>query len=165
MGVVEEQIVIERPSEEVWNVLADFGHVHRWSPVVTHSEATNEVEGGVGCERSCAVAGFGSITERATGWDEGRSIDVVIEGAPMMHEMAATQTLEPLGPQREHTTVTMRVEYRPGLGPLGAVMGATMMRWVTRRNIRRTLEGLRQYVEAGASIDAVSPQVEREGEL
>ncbi len=51
MGVVEEQVVIQRPSDEVWAVLSDFGNIHRWSPVVNHSEATNEVEGGVGCER------------------------------------------------------------------------------------------------------------------
>ena len=153
MGVVEEQVVIQRPSDEVWAVLSDFGNIHRWSPVVNHSEATNEVEGGVGCERSCAVGGFGSITERATGWDEDRQIAVVVEGAPMMREMAATQTLEPRG---DETAVMMRVEYRSGFGPIGALMGATMMKWVTRRNTRRTLEGLKQYVESADTVEAAA---------
>ena len=55
---------IDAPVERVWEVLDDFGGIHRWNPGVKHSELTSDGEVSHGSTRRCDFAPFGSVNER-----------------------------------------------------------------------------------------------------
>ncbi len=55
---------IDAPVEHVWEVLQDFGGIHRWSPGVKHSELTSGGPVSEGSTRHCDFAPFGAVNER-----------------------------------------------------------------------------------------------------
>jgi hypothetical protein len=55
---------IGAPVETVWEVLNDFGDIHKWSPGVTASELTSEGVVAEGSTRHCDFAPFGGVNER-----------------------------------------------------------------------------------------------------
>jgi len=55
---------IGAPVEKVWEVLNDFGGIHKWSPGVTASELTSEGPVAEGSTRHCDFAPFGGVNER-----------------------------------------------------------------------------------------------------
>ena len=55
---------IDAPVERVWEVLQDFGGIHKWSPGVKHSELTSEGPVAEGSTRHCDFAPFGGVNER-----------------------------------------------------------------------------------------------------
>lgn len=156
MPVITREIEIDATSDRVWAVLSDFGGVYKWNPTVTHSSLIEDQETGVGAQRSCTVAGFGEITERVTAWEEGRSATVEIEGAPMMKRAAATLRVEARG---EATLVSATVDYQPGWGPIGALMGATIMKRKFGQTFDLLLAGLRHYVLTGEEVGTEVPEL------
>ena len=55
---------IDAAVEKVWEVLHDFGGIHKWSPGVKHSELTSEGPVSGGSTRHCEFAPFGRVNER-----------------------------------------------------------------------------------------------------
>ncbi len=55
---------IDAPVERVWEVLQDFGGIHKWSPGVKHSELTSAGAVVEGSTRHCDFAPFGGVNER-----------------------------------------------------------------------------------------------------
>lgn len=148
MPSVSRQVTIDAPRDAVWATLADIGSVSRWNPVVTHSVETSEDDGpaGVGSARHCDLPGrMGSIDEVVTGWNELESMEYEISGAKMMRSMHARFDLAEAG---DATQVTMISDFTMVMGPIGALMAATMGKRMLGQNMDRTLEGLKQHVES-----------------
>jgi carbon monoxide dehydrogenase subunit G len=148
MSNVTRSITIDAPPSQVWEVLADFANIHKWSPVVSHSVAAGEIACGGGASRTCSIPLMGSVTEHATAWVEGERIEIAVHGAPMIREMTSIWEVSPMG---AGTRVTAQVDYRAAWKPLGAVMAATVMRIMISRQLRRSLEGLKAYVPVSQS--------------
>jgi len=55
---------IDAPVETVWDVLHDFGDIHRWSHGGTESSLTSEGPVGEESARHCDFAPFGGVHER-----------------------------------------------------------------------------------------------------
>ncbi len=157
MRTVARQIEIDAPIERVWAVLGDFGAVYKWNPTVTHSSLIAGEGTGVGAERSCTVAGFGDITERAIAWEEGKSMTVEISGAPMLKSAKGTLELEAHG---DGTRVTMHVDYQTSMGPIGALMGATIMKRKFGQTVDQALAGLRHHVLTGEEVGTEVPKLQ-----
>ena len=152
---LDRTITLDAPAGRVWQILADFGAIDRWSPVINHSASVDGPTSGVGATRACEVAGiFPNVVERATEWDEGRSLTFEIEGAPMMRSVNSTWSAEPDGGR---TVVTARVDARRSPGPIGALMAATMMKATMGRNVGQSLRGLKHHVEAGEVAGTKAP--------
>lgn len=74
---------IAAPVSTVWDVLADFGDIQRWSPNVVRPCLTSEGPVGVGTTRHCNFA-VGGAEERIVTFDPGRRLTVaLIEVAPL----------------------------------------------------------------------------------
>ena len=113
MSNATRSIAIDAHPSRVWEVLADFANIHKWSPVVSHSATVGEIACGVGSSRTCSIPMMGSITERATGWIEGERIEIAVKGAPMIREMTSVWEVASAG---AGTTVTAQVDFRAGWG-------------------------------------------------
>ena len=156
MRTVTKRIEIDAPTGRVWAVLSDFGGVYKWNPAVTHSSLIADAATGVGAQRTCTVAGFGDITERATAWEEGKSMSVEISGAPMIKR--ATGRLEVDG-RADASIVTMSVDYQTSMGPIGALMGATIMKRKFGQTLEQALAGLRHHVLTGEEVGTEVPKL------
>ncbi len=150
MPVESREIRIEAPRPQVWAALAAFGRLHEWAPAVAECKIISEATEGVGCTRQGRLAGpgrlFGTITERVTDWEEGTRLRYEALGAAgPTKSMAFTFGLaddDPQGP----TTVTFEVDFRSRwsvLAPVTDLAGRAFF----RRNMPRSLAGLKQYVE------------------
>lgn len=151
MPVVKRVVTIDAPRERVWAVLADIGSVSEWNPVVTHSVDTSGSEGaaGLGSGRHCELPGsMGAIDEVVTDWNELTAMEFDVRGARMMRDMRGRFELADAA---GGTEVEMTSDFRMAFGPLGALMAATMGKRMLAGNMERTLEGLRDFVEAGVS--------------
>ena len=156
MPTVTKQIEIDAPTDRVWAVLSDFGGVYKWNPTVTHSSLIADQSTGVDAQRTCTVAGFGDIRERATAWEAGKSLSVEISGAPMLKRATGTVEIEARG---DTTVVTMRVDYQTSWGPIGALMGATIMKRKLGQTLEQALAGLRHHVLTGEEVGTEVPKL------
>ncbi len=161
MPSIEQRISIDAPTDRVWSALSDFGGIDRWSPVINHSASVDGTERGVGPERACKVKGlFPDVVKRTMEWDEGHGYSFEIEGAPMLRKALSTWSIEATG---DSTIVTARLEYQTSMGPIGALMGATIMKRMMNGNLRESLAGLKHHVETGDLITDRVPAKQARG--
>ncbi len=154
MSVVEKHVEIDAPAERVWEVLADFGEVEKWSPTVTHSALVGELANGVGSERSCALTGIGDITERVIAWDGGKGFTIEIFGAPIVKSLRSAWSIEGRGDQ---TVVSVRAEFEPNVIPdAGAPDEAAIIAGINE-TVEQTLAGLRHHVQTGELVGTEVP--------
>jgi uncharacterized protein YndB with AHSA1/START domain len=62
MNTINFETLINASKEEMWEVLADFSGIHKWSPLVTSSTSITSDNSGPGCERSCEIQNMGSFS-------------------------------------------------------------------------------------------------------
>ena len=153
MPSISHSVEIDSPKAAVWDILADIGGVATWAPNVDHAVRTNNVEPGVGCERACDVSGFGKVTERVEAWDEGESLTIEIDSIGPMK--SARNTFD-LSEHEGRTTVASTFRFGTRFGPIGALLGATVMRRKLNQQISVSLAGLKQYAETGTPIGSES---------
>ena len=100
MSTVTVSRTVPQPLSEVWQLLADFGSVHRFSPGVETSPINaGKPETGVGAERNCHLYDGNHIQERVTEFLPGErlSLEVFdtsmpIKTAGASFELAETMT-------------------------------------------------------------------------
>ncbi len=152
---------IEAPIDRVWDVLADFSGVWRYSPTVTESHSTNEASSGLGAERHCDLAFAGSsVEERIVDWREGRSYDVELLGGEKLPPMADFLARFEVEADGEATIVRGSMRYDMKYGPVGWVMDRAMVRPRFGKAFSLILAGLKHYVETG---DVVTDDVGLDG--
>lgn len=128
---------VDRPADEVWAALADFGGIARWAPNVSHSCLTGQQVEGVGTERRVQV-GRDALIERVTEWAPGERLAYTVEGLPpIVRSLVNAWTLEEHG---SSTTVTLTSRVS---GPLAGRLLAPVL----RRSSRHMLAGLERHLE------------------
>jgi mxaD protein len=76
MARIEKTIDINRPADDVWKVVGDFGAISTWLPAI----AASSFAGGV---RECSIEGGGMLREEiATRDDANRRYEYTITDAP-----------------------------------------------------------------------------------
>ncbi len=154
MPQVSGAVTIAASSAAVWVVLADFGAIERWSPVVLKSYLTGDAGSGPGATRHCDLFPRGEVEERIDGWDEGRSL--VIEVAPNGPMATQTSTFT-LAPSEDGTTieVTMAFDFelvddaRDREARVAEALGGTAT---------QVLAGLKHHVETGEVVGTEVPE-------
>jgi uncharacterized protein YndB with AHSA1/START domain len=74
-------LTIPAPADEVWAVLADFGEIARWAPIVDHSCLLSTQRAGVGTVRRIQ-SGRRTVLEQVVEWVDGERLSYVVEGLP-----------------------------------------------------------------------------------
>ncbi len=84
---VSDQVQINVPTSKVWEIIADFGNVSKWSPYITQSATISSSNRGVGTERSSEGLQPETLIEKVVAWDEGNSITYEMIKEPFIMSM------------------------------------------------------------------------------
>ncbi len=112
-------------------------------------DALTDGEAGVGARRRCHFENGGSVVEEVTTWELNRSYQVrLTEMAAMpLDEARVNVSVEPLETGR--TTVRWGMDYRVKYGPVGWILGHSMMKAMMRGVLDGNLQGLANRVRSG----------------
>ena len=154
----ERTLDIDATPDAVWAVLGRFMHIHEFSSRIGSVDALSENEGGVGSKRHCHFTGGTSVVEEVTEWEDNRRYRVRMSelSAMPLHEAYAELSVEPLGGERSRAKMAM--DYRVKFGPIGWLMGQTMMKMMMGKIFDGVLKGLADKVRSiRASAETAPP--------
>ena len=150
---VSAEVAIAASSQAVWDVLADFGTIERWSPVVLESRLTSDRTEGVGCSRHCELFPRGSVEEVVSVWEPGRHVGIAVEpvpGGPI--EAQRSDFRVELAEAGSRVTMTIAFELTPAAAArLDAIEAAL------RQAAEATTAGLKHHVETGQDVGTKVP--------
>ncbi len=151
MKEVVQEIKIGAPPGDVWRTLSNLGDLAKYDPAVLKSRYTSTATTGVGATRHCEIKG-GFLDERVVEWKDGHSytIEVVESKATPFKQCFAEFRVEPF---RAGSRVTQKMKFSLKGGPLAPILGLVAPRFV-KTLVGKSLEGLAQFVEKGASQSA-----------
>lgn len=144
---LERSSTINASPEAVWSLIGRFMQIDAFAPLVTRVEPLTAGSDGVGAKRRCHFENGTSLVEEVIEWQDGRGFRVrLLDIAAMpLHEMQASVFVEPSGPG--HIKVVWSADYRMKYGPLGWLLGQTMMRAMMGKIIDGNLDGLAKAVK------------------
>ena len=157
MKTVNQEIYINAPKSQVWDVIADLGGIVNFNPFVTDSYYVTDAKQGIGAGRICELGPDSTVNETAIAWNEGESFTLDVQFTkgqkPPVNSFHGSVSV------REHgsgTVAAMTIEYAPKFGPLGKIMDVTVLRSQFNKLLSSVLKGMKHHIETGESVD---PQV------
>lgn len=148
--VVQRQI--EVPLAQAWRILDDFGGVYRYHPIVEKSPIDNGIGSGLGAERICHFDNGDQIKERVVEYESGQeyTVDIIDPGKFPIKTARGRLSLDSIDEDRSR--VTFEMSFEPKYGPLGWLMGATVMQTQFRKILGQVLEGLETHAKTGEVV-------------
>ena len=138
---------IDVAPEAIWAVLGRYMHIDDFAPLINSVDALTEGEDGPGSKRRNHFANGTSVVEEITSWDPGKGYTVKLSdmAAMPLHEASSKVFITPEGGR---SIVTWTFDYRVKYGPLGWLMGQTMMKVMMGKIIDGNLQGLEDRVRS-----------------
>ena len=112
---LEKSLTIDTTPDIAWSVLADFGAIASWVPLIGHSCLLGETSEGIGATRRVQIARQ-VLVERVVTWEPGRSLAYDIEGLPPI--VGTPRNTWTLSPNKEGTRVALTTTIDTGRNPL-----------------------------------------------
>ncbi len=147
----ERTHTIDATPDAVWAVLGRYMKIDGFAPLITSVDALTKGEDGLGSKRRNNFENGTSVVEEVTAWKPGHGYTVKLSdmAAMPLHEASSEVRITPSGGQ---TKVTWTFDYRVKYGPLGWLMGQTMMKMMMGKIIDGNLKGLADEVRSGRGI-------------
>lgn len=144
----ERSLTIDASPEAVWGVLGDFMNIHQFAPEIASVEALTDGADGLGSKRRNIFKNGTSVVEEVRAWAPGKGFSVELSDMDAMPLKAASSdvTITSVGAQSK---VTWTFDYRVKYGPIGWLMGQTLMKMMMGKVIDANLQGLAAKVTAG----------------
>lgn len=139
---------IDATPDAVWAVLGRYMHIDEFAPGIVSVDALTEGEDGVGSTRRNHFTNGSFMVEEVTKWNPGRGLTIKatdMGGKPLL-EASSETSIEPLGDGRSKVTWTF--DFRVKYGPLGWLLGQTMMKMMMGKIIDGNLKGLADKVRS-----------------
>lgn len=145
---VESTRTISADPATVWPALADYMAIDVIAPEVVKVDVLSENSTGLGAKRRCHFPNGTSLVEEAIKWNEGRGYRAaMLEMGKIPFKTAQAEIrLTPTSDGKTH--VYWCIDYQPKFGPLGWLMGATLMKPQLRKVLNGNLTGLEALVTA-----------------
>ncbi len=139
---------IDATPDAVWAVLGRFMHVDEFAPQIASVDALTSGDDGLGSKRRNHFVNGTSLVEEVTQWKSGEGFTVALSdmAAMPLHEASSQVRIIPTGGRSK---VTWTFDYRVKYGPLGWLMGQTMMKMMMGKIIDANLKGLEDKVKSG----------------
>jgi len=151
MNQLSTTTVVHAPIDRVWQTLADVGTIAEWHPGVAHSPVLTASRTGLGATRRIELYDGGTVVEKVTSLDEGRSVTFTMsEHAMPLSYGTATFKVEADG--NDHTLVTMMMDYEMKYGPFGWLLNVVMLRGIMKKLLASMLAGLDHHLVTGEHI-------------
>jgi len=139
------------PAEEVWRHLGDFSGIARIHASVESADLLSENNEGVGASRKCHFYDGNSVVERVLEWESGRRMKIGLSEMSMPLKRAEAEIIvTPRGDNETELSITMF--FIPKFGPLGALMGALMMKPMLRKMLVQLIRGLEYHARTGEIV-------------
>ena len=149
---IQRTRTIDAPPEAVWAILGRYMHVDEFSPLITSVDALTDGEDGLGSKRRNHFENGTSLVEEVTVWEPNKCLTVRLSdmaGTPLRDAYAPT-TIEPLDGDRSKVTWGLDIQVK--YGPLGWLLGQTMMRMMMGKIIDGNLKGLADKVRSNQIV-------------
>jgi len=142
---------IQAPASRVWDILADFGGVHIFHPMVDTSPITNGQDMGVGAKRRCELYNGTMVDEEITSFNpERRNIAITVSHpAAPIEAMAGEFTVTSQGDSSCEVLATMEYSLIDGALTKEQTDG---MRGMMEGAVQSVLKGLDDHAVTGAII-------------
>ena len=143
----ERAHTIDATPEAVWAVLGRYMHIDEFAPLIASVDALTQGQDGLGSKRRNRFRNGTSVVEEITAWNPGKGFTVRLSemAAMPLREAHSAVSIEPEG---ERSRVTWTFDYRVKYGPLGWLMGQTMMKLMMGKIIDGNLKGLADRVRS-----------------
>ena len=143
----ERTLKIDAPSNAVWAVLGRFMHIDEFAPLITSVDALTEGEDRIGSKRRNHFNNKTSVVEEVTAWEEGRSYRVCLSEMDAMPLHEAYSEISITAIDNGGSLVIWDMDYLVKFGPLGWLLGQTMMKMMMGKILDGNLKGLAKKVQ------------------
>lgn len=121
---IERNATVDAAPDVVWSVLADFGAISAWVPMIQHSCLLSEQSEGVGTVRRVQIDRQ-TLVERVVTWDPPGRLAYDIQGLPpIVGTVRNSWTLSPSG---DGTGVVLATEIHAGRNPAKALIAKQVL--------------------------------------
>ncbi|WP_170332217.1 SRPBCC family protein [Ruegeria arenilitoris] len=150
----ERRLEIDTNPEAIWMVLSRFMHIDEFAPQVTTVDALTNGKDGVGSKRRCHFENGTSLVEEVTDWRPNQGYGVRLSEMPAMPltEAHAAIAIEPLADSRSRVVWSM--DYQMKYGPLGWLLGQTLLKVMMGRVLDSNLKALAEKLRTDRVADA-----------
>ena len=146
---VQSEVTIDASTDEVWDVLKEFGSVSDWAPSVSKSYYLDSQTSGVGTGRHCDIDGLGSIDEVVTDWQEGVGFTYSVTPLGPLDKSNSSWRLTRVSAGKTKLQVTFNYDLRFGF--LGKVLHKLVMRKKLEQSLPDTLAAFKTRLAAASS--------------
>ncbi|WP_419909115.1 SRPBCC family protein [Hoeflea sp.] len=154
----ERTLVIDAEPDAVWAVIGRFMHIDEFAPMVTSVDALTNGADGMGSKRRCLFENGSSMVEEVIGWEPERGYRVLLSDMDPMPLEEAQAEIAVAPTKNGQTKVTWSMDYRVKYGPLGWLLGQTMMKMMMGKVLDGNLKGLADKVLSSQRAAAQSSQ-------
>ena len=137
---------IDASTEAVWAVLSRFMHADEISPAIVSVDALTSGEDGIGSRRRNNFENGTSVVEEVTAWSPGKGFTVELSEMDAMPLHEASAQIE-ITPQAQISNVVWTFSYRVKYGPIGWLLGQTMMKMMMSKILDGNLKALDDRVQ------------------
>jgi uncharacterized membrane protein len=156
MSLVTVSTHISAPVEEVWKIVMDPHQLGEWVTIHRTLRRADEGPARVGYEMDQLLHVRGVSLDIHWRLVECRPCMLAVwEGRGPAHSRARTEY--ELRAEEDGTRFDYRNEFRPPLGPVGALASRALVGGIPEREARRTLERLRALLENRGSDERPTP--------
>lgn len=154
---IQRSRTFETSPASVWAVLGRYMHIDAFAPLITSVDALTDGQDGVGSKRRNHFENGTSLVEEVTAWTPNQSFTVRLSdmAAMPLHEATSAVSIETLSGGR--SVVKWSFDFRVKFGPLGWLMGQTIMKKMMAKIIDGNLKGLAEQVATLQSTTAQTP--------
>ena len=141
-------LTIDASPDAVWAILSRFMHIDEFAPQITSVDALTKGEIDIGAIRRNHFANGTSVVEEVTAWTPGKGYAVRLSNMAAMPLHAAQSEIS-ITAMGGRSMVTWTFDFRVKYGPLGWLMGQTMMKMMMGKIIDANLRGLAEKIRTG----------------
>lgn len=151
MSTITRTLAVNASHAHTWNIIKDFGGVHRWHPSVETSPLLSSNNEGLGAKRVCNFYDGTHVAEEVVEYRDGEFLSIELSDFSMPLKRAhANIHVRKLGAQK--TEVEFSMDYDVKYGPMGWVMDKAMIQPMMGKLFAQVLKGLGHHVETGDLI-------------
>ena len=143
----ERSLTIDAAPDAVWAVLSRFMHIDEFAPEIVSVDALTSSEVGLGSKRRNHFKNGTSLVEDVTSWRPGEGYTVKLSDMAAMPLHVASSDVH-IAAKGGGSVVTWIFDYRVKYGPLGWLMGQTLMKMMMGKIIDANLKGLADKANA-----------------
>lgn len=150
----ERTLDMNAAAEDVWAEISRYMQIDEFAPFIVSVDALTDGEDGIGSIRRNHFDNGQSMVEEVTQWTPNKGYRVRSSefGSNPMHEMAGELAIKPSGNGK--SKVVWSIDYRMKYGPVGWLLGQTMVKRMMGKVIDANLKALADKVQSNRAAGA-----------